>query len=483
MGVADIPARVRAFFSTRIWTVQLAGLPAHRAVAYHAARVLHSTVLGFFENRLTMRAAALTYWSALSVVPFLAFAFAVLKGFGAYRSFVEGAVRPYLRGTFEGNPALLGAIERILGFVEQTDVSRLGTLALLFLVYTSVSLLSGVEEQLNVLFGARSSRSLLRQLTDYTTLLVIAPILLVVATAVSAAAQSSDLVAFLRGLSGLGLLVDLAVGLAPVAFIGVALFALYVILPNVRIRPVSALLGAGVAALLWQGALVLHVRSQVGVASYNALYSGLAAIPIFLVWSYVSWLVVLVGAQLAASHHGERVARQRFRMRRTDPALREVLAVALGAVITRDFLEGGPRRGAAALAELVEVPPQLVEEVLDALARAGLVVRAVVGLEGTYVPGGDVDRIRADDLRQALRRDPAADEVRAAVAGALGDGLAPVLRAVGDGRGALGGLTLRELAERVGEPPDVAAAAADDAPGQVGTVADPEDPKEPGLPH
>jgi membrane protein len=481
MGVLDIPSRVRGFFTTRIWAADLARLSRPRAIAYHALRVVHTTVAGFFANRLTMRAAALTYFSVLSIVPFLAFAFAVLKGFGAYRTFVEGTMRPYLRATFEGNPALLGATERILGFVEATDVSRLGTLALLFLVYTSVALLSGVEEQLNVLFGARSNRSALRQLTDYTTLLVITPILLVAATTLSAAAQSSDFVALLRGVSGLGGLIDLALRFGPVVVIALALFAVYVILPNVRIRAVSALLGAAVAALLWQGALVLYVRSQMGVASYSALYAGLAAVPIFLVWTYVSWLVVLVGAQLAASHHNERVLRQRFRMRRTDPALREVLAVALGAIVTRDFLASGPRRDVAALAELVQVPPQLVEEVLDALARAGLVVRAMVGAEGTYVPGGDVDRIRADDLRQAIRRDPAADEVRDGVAAALGPAIDPVLRTVADGRTRLGALTLRELADRLGAP-ELGEAPTNGGGADARHPADPADPKDPGVP-
>jgi membrane protein len=195
------------------------------------------------------------------------------------------------------------------------------------------------------------------------------------------------------------------------------------------------------------------VRSQLGVARYNALYSGLGAIPIFLVWTYVSWIVVLVGAQLAASHQNDQLAGQQFRMRHADQALREMVAVALGAVIARDFLAGGPRRSGAGLADLLEIPPQLVDDVLDALSRAGLVVRAVFGRELAYVPGGDVDTIRADDLRQALRRDPAAEDVRDAVARLFGPDLQRVVREVEAGRGRGDrGPTLRELAAAVGDP-------------------------------
>jgi membrane protein len=484
-AASGVVARVRSFFGAGIWRAS-SELPRPRALAYQASRIAYSTVRGFFDNRLMLRAAALTYFSVLSVVPLLAFAFAVLKGFGAYRSFIDGTVRPYLRETFAPNPALHGAIERMLEFVDRTDVSRLGTAAVAFLLYTSVTLISSVEEALNDVFGAKAKRSFLRQLTDYTTLLVTAPILLVLATTLSTAAQSSRFVAFLRDRLALGPVIDFLVGATPVLAVGVALFAILVILPNARIRLSSALLGAGVAAVLWEGALVLHVRSQLGVARYNALYSGLAAVPIFLVWTYVSWVVVLVGAQLAASHQNEQTVRQRFRLRHADQALREMVAVALGAVIARDFLAGGPRRSAAALAELLGVPPQLVDEVLEALVRAGLVARALSGRELAYLPGGDVDRISAADLREALRRDPDAREIRDAVGRELGPELQRLLREVeaGGSRGG-GGPTLRELAASLVEGAAPRAARRPPAsapPPRGGNGGDVPDPKQPDLP-
>jgi membrane protein len=485
-AAATVIARVRTFFGARIWGAHLAALPRGRAAAYRASRLAYSTVRGFFENQLMLRAAALTYYTVLSVVPLLAFAFAVLKGFGAYRSFIDGVVRPYVQETFAANPALHGAIEKTLQFVDQTDVSRLGTVAVVFLLYTSVTLISSVEEALNDLFGAKAQRSFLRQLTDYTTLLVTAPLLLVVATTVSTAAQSSSFVSFLRDTLALGPVIDFVMGATPLLAVAVALFAIYVILPNVRIRVSAAVLGAAVAALLWQGALVLHVRLQVGVARYNALYSGLAALPIFLVWTYVSWTVVLVGAQLAASWQNDEIVRQRFRMRHADQAVKEMLAVALGAVITRDFLAGGPRRGAAALAELLEVPPQAVDEVLGDLCRAGLVIRTAAGHEAGWVPGGDVDALRAEDLRGALRRHPDARAMRETLGRALGPGARRVLREVEAGRsGVGGGLTLRDLAALLDDgelaPASPGLGSPPPAAGRNGD-GDGGDPKQPDLP-
>jgi membrane protein len=445
--------RLRAFFSARIWDARPTDLPRAKAALYRASRLAYSIVRGFLDHNLTVRAAALTYYSVLSVVPFLAFTFAVLKGFGAYQTFIEEIVRPYLADTFAPNPALHDAIERILQFVDRTDVSRLGAVGLVVLVYTSVSLVSSIEVALNEVFGAKTTRPLLRQITDYVTLLVTTPILVFAAGTVSTAAQSSSVVVFLREKLALGPAIDFALGFTPLAVVGLALFAMYMILPNVRVRSLSALLGAAAAAVGWQGSLVLHVQLQMGVAKYNALYSVLGAIPIFLVWTYVSWLIVLVGAEIAASHQNEQVVRQRLRGKRADQALKETLAVAAAAQIARDFLTGTARRTPAELATLLEVPPPVVEEILEALARTGLLARTVSGHAVGYLPGRDLDEIRVSDLHDALRRDPGAEDIRAGVERRLGPELQRLVRAhEEERRRSPHNATLRELAALASEP-------------------------------
>lgn len=444
---ASVPSRLRRFFDEQIWDERPIDLPLARRALYRVSRILYSTVRGFLEHDLPVRAAALTYFTALSVVPFLAFAFAILKGFGAYRTFLEQTVRPYLAETFSPNPVLHQAIERILGIVDQTDFSKIGAVGLLFLLYTSVTLVSSVEAALNQVFGAKATRPVLRQLTDYVTLLVTTPLLVLVAATATASAQSSVLVVTLRERLGLGRLIDFAFGLAPLVAVGLALFAMYVILPNVRTRALSAGIGALVAAVGWQLMLVLHVQLQMGVARSSAIYSVLGAIPIFLVWSYVSWLVVLVGAEIAASHQNEHAVRERLHGRPADQALRELLAVAIGARVARAFLAGAPRPTAASLAAALEIPPQLVTDILDRLVRAGLLVRAAVEEDVGYVPGRDLDGVHATDLADALRRERGADEVRVSVERQLGPELRAVLKAAElERRRSRHDLTLRELA-------------------------------------
>jgi membrane protein len=455
-----VSQRLQAFFSERIWNVRLSDLRRGQALLYRIGRVGYSTVQGFVANRLTVRAAALTYSSVLAIVPFLAFAFAILKGFGAYNSFIQGTARPWLRQTFGENAALLRSIDGILEFVDRTNVSTLGALGLLTLVYTSVSLLGSVEDTLNEVWGARTRRSFLRQVTDYVTLLVTTPLLVVAATTAVTAAQSSSVVLFLRGVLGLGDVIDFFLHFASLAVVGLAFFATYTILPNVRARPLSAAIGAVVAAALWQAALVVYVRFQIGVSSYNALYSVLSAIPVFLVWTYVSWLVVLVGAQVAASHQNERVVRQRLRARATDEALKELLAVQAVAQIARAFVASGPWRDDGAFAERLGIPPLVLEETLEALVRGGVLARTTVGRDASYVPARDPDALRLSDVRDALRRDARADAMRTDVEQRMDPELRRVLGAAEEERRtSRHNLTLRELAALVdsGDAPPLAA--------------------------
>ncbi len=447
--------RLQAFFTEKIWAARSSDLRRGQALLYRVSRVVYSTVRGAVANQLTVRAAALAYYSVLSIVPFLAFAFAILKGFGAYASFIDGTVRPYLRETFGANPALLGSIERILQFVDRTNVSTLGVLGLLVLVYTSVGLLGSVEAALNHIWGVQEKRSFLRQLTNYVTLLVTTPLLLLAAATFSTAAQSSHAVLFLRQVLALGLVIDFLLRFTSLVVVAVAFFAMYTILPNVRTRPSSVLLGALVSAALWQGALVLYVQFQMGVSSYNALYSVMSAVPIFLVWTYVSCVIVLVGAQVAASHQNEQAVRQRFRARRVDQALKETLAVVMAAYIARDFVSGGPRRSPDALANLVQVPPLTVEEILDALVRAGILAKILGGREIFYLPARDLDTIRLKDVRDALRREAQADEIRGEVERQFGPEFRRVLLdAEEERRVSARNLTLRELAALLGPSDD-----------------------------
>ncbi len=459
--------RGKSFFERDIWSTRLEHKSRGRVLLYRLGRTVYATVRGFFDKELTSRAAALTYYTVLSIVPFLAFAFSLLKGFGLYQKLMKESLRPYLRETFAGDKSLLEALDQLLGFVERTDVSGLSVVGILFLVYTSIAMLSTVESSLNDIWEAKRARSLLRKVTDYTTMLVVGPLLAVAAITVSAAAQNSHFVAFLHR-SLFGGLVDFFLGLTSILLVCVSLVTLYLILPNVRVRFASARFGGGGGGLLWQGALLLQVKFQIGVAKYNALYSGFAALPIFLVWLYLSWTIVLIGAQLAASHQYEQRMKQAVRARHIDQELKENLAVVVAAAVSRRFLEGRPPPTAVTLADALEVPQPAVEEVLESLVRAKVLVRVAEDGEPTYDPARDVDAVRMVDLEEAVRHDPSAEAqtMRSSLEHTMGPELRTVLRSRHDeALGDSGAITLRQLAGRCEIGIDGVTAASRPSPG------------------
>ncbi|HEX9106800.1 MAG TPA: YihY/virulence factor BrkB family protein, partial [Longimicrobiales bacterium] len=359
----------------------------------------------------------------------------------------------YVHQTFGGNQALIQAIEQILHFVDRTNVSTLGVLGLLVLVYTSVSLLSSVEDAFNETWGAQARRSFLRQLTNYVTLLVTTPLLVLVAATFATAAQSSTVVLFLRNTLALGSVLEFLLRFTSAAVVWIALFAMYVILPNVHVRIPSALLGGAVSAILWQVALVLYVQLQTGVAAYSALYSALGAVPIFLVWTYVSWVIVLVGAQVAASHQGQRAMRQRFELGRADQAVKETVAVLVAARVARDFLSAAPPPSEAALAVALDVPEPLVREVVDALARWRLLARTT-GSPPACVPARDPGGIRVQEVQDAVRQDERAAKLREQIWRGAPSEVARLLRERSEEtRRSEHNVTLRRLAEMMGGEP------------------------------
>jgi membrane protein len=452
-GVNERLARARRFFTKGAWTAETDKLPPLRRFGYHLDRLIHGTYRGVVDKRLTFQAAALTYYSILSIVPLLAFAFAVLKGFGVYQHFIEGTVQPYLRATFGENPRLLSAIEQVLRFVDQTHVSGLGVFGALLLLYTGINLLATIESALNQIWGAKGPRTFGRRVTDYTTMLVVTPLLAFTAVTLAAAAGSSNVVGFLRRTLSLGPLIDVALKLSSLAVGCVMMISLFLLMPNARTRIRSVLVGGLAGGVLWQLVLYLYVKLQSGVAGYNALYASFAAFPIFLVWLYSAWMAVLVGAQMGAVD--QHVRRVRFELLggRLDDTLKETLAVGVVAEVTRRFLAGGPALSEAALAKRLHVDPLGIREPLDALVGAGLLIRVAGDRDGPgYSPAREPDQVRISDVSDAVRHDPRLNELRRSVEAGLHPRVAQVLR---DQREAAAradsNVTLRELASAIEE--------------------------------
>jgi membrane protein len=397
-------ARASRFLADDLWTVELSGLSAAMRGVYRAVRVSFLTAVGFFNDRCALRASSLAYVTVLSLVPLLALSFSVLKGLGFYEELVEARIRPFLKTQFErGAPELYRALEQVLRFVQATDAKALGWIGLVILLYTLVRVLGAIEATFNEIFGALRARSLVRKLSDYLTIVVVAPILLGVALTASTLAQSSSAMRYLHEDLGLGRVVELLFKAVPLLVAWFAFTVFYLVIPNSKVGFRSALLGGVMAGSLWIGALWLHVVFQVGIARYNPIYSSFAALPIFLVWVQISWVVVLLGAELASSHQFEPSVTGLARTRLEAQSSRETAALRVAAQVAAHFQGGLPPLSTARAAALVGVQAGALEPLLSALRERGLLALADAGGEEVWLPGRDPAQVRIADVQDALR--------------------------------------------------------------------------------
>lgn len=405
--------RAHRFLSHDVWMARLDELPPRRAMAYRVARITYCTLRGvLFEDTLHLRAAALTYFTVLSLVPLLAFAFALLKGFGAYDALVEETIHPYMMGLLAGNDALQQAFEKTLGFVDQTGVASLGAIGLLSLLYTATRLLRNIESALNEIWGARTARTPFQQLRDYVAILVVTPLCLMAGLTLTTLGQALELLRTAGETLGIGSLLNGLISIVgPLTVLFLGLLFLYTVLPTASVRVRSAAIGAVIGGVLWYSVLILHVRFQVGVARFNALYSSFAAFPIFLAWLHVSWLVVLIGAQVAALHQRQRSIARARRIASADQALREALCLSAVVQVSRAFLGGAPPPTLDELSTRLEASDALLGEVLEKLVQVGMLLKTSVGEGSAYALAKAPELIRAKDVLDALRRSPSSPRV------------------------------------------------------------------------
>ncbi len=256
---------------------------AHRhASIVKAWRIFVSAVESFFENDDLLRASALTYTSALSIVPVLALAFSAFKGLGGTDQ-LRPLVERYL--AFGSEPTS----KHLMRFVENVNATALGTVGAAFLVITVISTLGNVEQAFNSIFRVPRSRGYLRRFSDYLSVLFTLPLLIAGALAITAMAAVR--IAF----------IPFVARLAPYGFVWAGFFFLYVFFPYTKVRYGPALIGSFVAAVLFQLAQWGYVTFQVGMANYRAIYGALATLPIFLLWTYIAWSVILFGAEVTAA--------------------------------------------------------------------------------------------------------------------------------------------------------------------------------------
>lgn len=267
-------------------------------VLLEGVRTVHILWQRFCRHQGLLRASALSFDTTLGVVPLLALLLVGLKLVG-----IQHMLGPFLVQQLAGDSQDSGA--RILQYLDSAKVGSLGIFGVVTLLASFFFLLENVRDAFNAVWGATEQRGLLRRCADYLIFVCAAPLLLVVAFGMTSLLQSQRLVQWLISHTSLGEGILLLFHVTPLLCSSLVLVLIYLLLPGVRVRFRSALIGGLVTGFFWQMAHWAYFRFQFGVARYNAMYGALALLPFLLIWIYTSWLLILLGLELVRCHqHG-----------------------------------------------------------------------------------------------------------------------------------------------------------------------------------
>jgi membrane protein len=359
-------------------------------------RYPYALLRDLWQGDLNLRAMGLVYTTLLSIVPLVAFAFAVLKGLGLHHE-LEPVIYEFLRPI--GDQAY-GMTKQMVDFVDNTRGGVLGSVGLGLLLYTVISTVQKIEESFNFAWHVEQPRSIVRRVSEYLSLMVVGPIFIVVILGLFGAVENLRFAQWLASHEPFGSVLA-SLGRAASFVVVAAVFSfLYAFIPNTRVHLKAAVVGGVVAGALWAASGALFTRTVVASARMVAIYAGFAIFLVTLIWVYLSWIILLVGAQLSFYVQNPRYLRAGQAQIRMTSRLRERLALSMMYLIGKSFMAGEPAWSLKALGERLEVPGSALSSVSDSLEKAGLII---VTENEQLVPGRALDQIGVHAILTAVR--------------------------------------------------------------------------------
>jgi membrane protein len=245
----------------------------------------------FFDDRCPIFASALSFSTLLAIVPFLAIVFSILKSMNLHTSLIP----VILSGVAAGSQEIVSSI---LNYINNTRVASLGVIGIVALLLSVMATLDTAEAAFNKICDLDREKAYHHKLRDYLFVIFSIPLLIALSTSITTCLLHQDVVRWFLQLPGFGRLLLPLFRLAPYISVWIALFCLFKFIPNTRISFRNAMIGGVLAGTILQIAQWVHIHSQFGVSRYNAVYGTLALLPVFMIWIFTSWVIVLAGMEV-----------------------------------------------------------------------------------------------------------------------------------------------------------------------------------------
>ena len=381
-----------------IWRTPAQPQSRWRRLAVRLARTIIVLSRDLLQGQLNLRAMGLVYTTLLSIVPLLAISFSVLKAFGVYNQ-----IRPILLNFLE--PLGEKGIEitaRIMEFIENINVGVLGSVGLALLLYTAVSLIQKVEESFNFIWHVSRGRGFGERFSHYVSALLVGPLLVFSALGITAAAMSLGVVRDAMAIEAIGWFATQAARLVPYALVIGAFTFLYTFLPNIKVRIGPALVGGIIGGIAWQSAGWAFAQFAAASTRYAAIYSSFAILILFMLWLYLSWLILLFGSSVSFYVQYPEYLVKKSGALRLSNRMREHLALVIMSLIGRHHLEGKSPWGTDALGRELRVPIGAIDHILMALQARGILTTTSDEPPG-WLPVRDLGQVSAKEVLDTVR--------------------------------------------------------------------------------
>lgn len=390
----DQKRNVEEFITKRLWQFRIKDIPFPKAMFFNAFRIFALTVRGFREDNCILRASALTFYTVLSIVPVLAMAFGIAKGFG-FESVLEEELME--RFVFQKD-----ALSRVFVFanelLEKTKGGVIAGVGVGILFWTVLKVLSHIERSFNKIWKVSSSRSIGRKFNDYFAVMMICPLLIIVHGSLSVfiTVQVKTIMERIALIGIFSPIIFTVLKLLPYALIWILLFYIYKVLPFTEIKISSAIIAGILAGTIFQTIQWIYIYFQVGVSQYNAIYGSFAALPLFMIWLQISWMIVLFGAEFSYAFENVNLYEFETEISNMSYSHKKFLYVTIVHLLTRNFSEGQPPLNEKQISEKLGIPRVFVRKSLEDLKQADLISDAQCekGTAKAYLPAHDIRKYR-----------------------------------------------------------------------------------------
>ena len=394
--------KIKDYLLNGIWLEDLSSLNTYKSILIKSLRFSYFTVKEFNNNELTLRAMSLVYTTLLSLVPLLAFSFSILKAFGVVDSQLEPILVKFFSPLGEKG---VEVTHRIMDFVNNMKVGVLGTVGLIALIWTVFSVIKKIDDSLNKIWHIKKGRSFIRRFSNYISLTLIGPVVIFVVLGLTATLASNAIVKKLVVIEPIGTLVVLWGRILPYLIVSLVFTFIYSIVPNTKVKIQSALLGGIIGGVAWQATGVLFALSVAKSTKYIIIYSSFAVLILFMIWLYISWLILLIGAQISYCH--QNLNFYGFKLHNLDPSsrMREKIVLRIMYLIGKRFTKGEKYFTHNELIEYTEIPHDTVMSTLNELEKNNL-IRETSDEPPGLIPARDLSSIKIDQVITSIRKNP-----------------------------------------------------------------------------